>query len=87
MSGSRTARESESMKLATLPNEVIQMKTWKIKIARRKTDYRALTNAAKAIDADIEHYTEVRAKILKEVLEVERFHALPVGIPGKEGLQ
>jgi len=25
------------------------MKTWKIKIARRKTDYRALTNAAKAI--------------------------------------
>ena len=52
MSGSRTARESESMKLATSPNEVIQMKTWKIKIARRKTDYRALTNAAKAIEEE-----------------------------------
>ena len=52
MSGSRTARESESMKLATLPNEVIQMKTWKMKIPQRKTDYKTLKKAAEAGGGD-----------------------------------
>ena len=39
----------EPTKLATLVNEVIRMKNWKMKIPRRKTDYKTLKQAAEAI--------------------------------------
>ena len=39
----------EPTKLATSVNEVIQMKTWKMKIPQRKTDYKTLKQAAEAI--------------------------------------
>ena len=65
----------------------VNLKDKKAELQKVRADLRKVKKELKAIDADIEHYTEVRAKILKEVLEVERFHALPVGIPGKEGLQ
>ena len=36
-------------KLATITHEVIQMTTWKMKMPRRKTDYKTLKQAAEAI--------------------------------------
>ena len=36
-------------KLATITYGVIQMKTWKMKIPQRKTDYQKLKKAAEAI--------------------------------------
>jgi len=39
----------EPTKLATIANEVIRMKNWKMKIPRRKTDYKTLKQAAEAI--------------------------------------
>ena len=39
----------KTTKLATITNEVIQMKTWKMKMPRRKTDYKTLKQAAEAI--------------------------------------
>ena len=36
-------------KLATITHEVIQMKTWKMKMPQRKTDYKTLKQAAEAI--------------------------------------
>ena len=35
-------------KHATIVNEVIQMKTWKVKMPRRKTNYKTLKQAAEA---------------------------------------
>jgi len=40
---------TEPTKLATIANEVIQMKTWKMKMPQRKTDYKTLKQAAEAI--------------------------------------
>ena len=39
----------KTTKLATTTNEVIQMKTWKMKMPQRKTDYKTLKQAAEAI--------------------------------------
>jgi len=39
----------KTTKLATVANEVIQMKIWKMKMPRRKTDYKTLKQAAEAI--------------------------------------
>ena len=39
----------KATKLATITNEVIQMKTWKMKMPQRKTDYKTLKQAAEAI--------------------------------------
>jgi len=39
----------KTTKLATIANEVIQMKIWKMKMPRRKTDYKTLKQAAEAI--------------------------------------
>ena len=39
----------KATKLATTANEVIQMKTWKMKMPQRKTDYKTLKQAAEAI--------------------------------------
>ena len=39
----------KTTKLATITDEVIQMKTWKMKMPRRKTDYKTLKQAAEAI--------------------------------------
>ena len=36
-------------KLATLTHEVIHMKNWKVKVPRRKTNYKTLKQAAEAI--------------------------------------
>ena len=58
--------------------------------AELKNERAALKKAAKelkAVNADIEHYAEVRAKILKEIIGAERFHVPMVEIFGKEGLQ
>jgi hypothetical protein len=43
---------TKSTKLATTTNEVIQMKTWKMKIPQRKTDYKTLKKAAEAGGGD-----------------------------------
>ena len=42
----------KATKLATIANEVIQMKTWKMKISQRKTDYKTLKKAAEAGGGD-----------------------------------
>ena len=39
----------EPTKLATIANEVIRMKNWKMKMPQRKTDYKTLKQAAEAI--------------------------------------
>ena len=46
------ALHTKSTKLATITNEVIQMKTWKMKIPQRKTDYKTLKKAAEAGGGD-----------------------------------
>jgi formate-dependent nitrite reductase cytochrome c552 subunit len=56
-------------------------------LKKANADLNKAKKELKAINADIEHYNEVRAKILKEVLEAERFHAPSVEILVKEGLQ
>ena len=63
------------------------LKEGKAELKKIRADLRKAKKELKAIDADIEHYTEVRAKILEEILGMDRFHALPVEILGKEGLQ
>ena len=63
------------------------LKDAKADLKKVRADLRKAKKELKAIDADIDYYTEVRAKILEEILRMERFHALPVEILGKEGLQ
>jgi DNA-binding transcriptional MerR regulator len=58
--------------------------------AELKEERAELEKAAKelkAINADIEYYTEVRTKILKEALEADSLHSQPIEILGKGGLQ
>ena len=55
-------------------------------LKKARADLRKAKTELEAINADIEHYTEVRAKILEE-MEAERFHAPLVEVLGKEGLQ
>jgi len=45
----RGVSHRKATKLATIVNEVIQMKTWKMKMPQRKTDYKTLKQAAEAI--------------------------------------
>jgi hypothetical protein len=40
---------TKARKLATTTYEVINMKIWKVKMPRRKTDYQKLKQAAEAI--------------------------------------
>ena len=56
-------------------------------LKKERAELKKAKKELKAINADIEHYNEVRAKILKEVLEAERFHAPSVEVLVKEGLQ
>ena len=50
-----------------------------------RADLRKAKTELEAINADIEHYTEVRANL--EETEAERFHAPSVEVLVKEGLQ
>ena len=63
------------------------LKEGKAELKKVRADFRKAKKELKSIDADIEHYTEVRAKILKEILGMERFHAPSIEVLGKEGLQ
>ena len=56
-------------------------------LKKAQADLRKAKTELETINADIEHYAEVRAKILKEILGAERFHVPTVEVFGKEGLQ
>ena len=54
-------------------------------LKKARADLRKAKTELEAINADIEHYTEVRANL--EETEAERFHAPSVEVLVKEGLQ
>ncbi len=56
-------------------------------LKKTQAELKKANKELKAVNTDIEHYNEVRVKILKEVLEAERFHAPSVEILGRGGLQ
>ena len=56
-------------------------------LKKAQADLRKAKTELEAVNADIEYYTEVRTKILKEVLEAERLHAPSIEILGRGGLQ
>ena len=56
-------------------------------LKKERAELKKAEKALKAVNADIEYYTEVRTKVLKEILEIDNLRAQPVEILGKGGLQ
>ena len=55
-------------------------------LKKERAELKKANKELKSINADIEHYNEVRTKILKEVLGAERLHAPSVEILGRGGI-